>query len=814
MSDDMWFIKKTTRTINQTDHLNNQHHLPFAMQVVNNSSIKIANSLNDEGILIGSNAVAAAGAQSEFIAANMIQAHALKCCLILRAGDLSQANKTRCAKSGMNLTKTSNQGLFKGAIAEEQRFGRIENDGMPTPQNYKDEVHLKLDPAAPSYQHTMQLDINMLDILKVTKPGGDMEILGFNQLDGILRLGYKHNCGPRKDVPSPIGFNGQFIINLYEGVQKPQFYSIARDKPENQPDWNAVKRVIAKPAILEVIPDKIYEHYFNHSFVLNYTEKKTANPQPNEIRKAKVFANRPRNATEFIKRMSKQNELTKHLSQCPSLAKIVQKLKENLQTEKTKELMLQIYDEGGSIIASDWDGMALGHNPALEERFTEELNTQEPGSEGLNQQEILLTRANLYLKQMRHKAQKKQEKKQNLYAFEQQILSFNSITEIISDFALARAGIITSHEFVFQHVLNHAYADPGNTFYGEKYPFQIVQRIFDQLLISEEHLSTNELHFVASQLLKTELITHDKYCSKAILNQLAQHITDHLNLAQKYHKLNYILPHLDHDINIHDLYQHGFDMRNRQGCNIKGAWLLISDDGGLFYGKKQEQLIEVLLTGNLLEKNHLDINPRAEMAVGWHRVISRQIALKQKIPEKTLKQSQEFKKSHHLLPDKHSTFKKTSPNTTTKIARPQYLLENVQTFFGFGFAKKWNNKLSRLEQIIKDFKQIANLYKSDIEKISDMQNFNATFVLMLKLKEIIKNKKDYVSMFKVIQSLTELLAEIEDEIPDMIAGEDQKIALVLLKAIKKNLALIVSNVKECSSEDKSAFLNNPSKRTI
>lgn len=69
------------------------------------------------GLQTGTEAMKACGAQSEFIAHNIIQAQSLKSPLILRAGDPPQYNKSRSPKRGVNLTKTSKQGFFKGALS-------------------------------------------------------------------------------------------------------------------------------------------------------------------------------------------------------------------------------------------------------------------------------------------------------------------------------------------------------------------------------------------------------------------------------------------------------------------------------------------------------------------------------------------------------------------------------------------------------------------------------------------------------------------------------------------------------------------------
>lgn len=635
-------------------------NLPFAMQVVSNPKVTVANK-GAPGVLIGAQAMIAVGAQSEFVTANIMQAHALNCSIILRAGDPPQYNKNRGPKSGVNLSKTSKQGFFKGALAEEVRFARIEN-GKPKPHHAKDEAHLSLKPTDPEYQHTMQLDINMRDILREVGPEGDLRVLGFNPYTGLLRFEYKEGRGPSPDSNPPPGFNGQFVVNLSAGENNPIFYSREWDKAEHDKDWDASQGIITKPPEL-AIPDELYKKIFNHTFKLQYTESKSPNPDESELKNAKVFANRARSAEEFKQTMGADHPHYGLIEKCSTLEKVLDELKTQLGEEVASQVILEVYNKGGLIVAGDWDGMALGHPPGLNPKYAEVINVFAPKEEGIRNKEELLDRSDAYLEEIQEQAKQKKLEGTPLSSFEEKALSIPSITEIVSDFALARAGCITPHEFVYQQVLNHAYRDTLNAHYGEKYDTDAVQKAMDKLVSLKDIVTQDNILQVAKQLVQAEMmLTHD-HISSTLLNQIAEHMASHFILATK-NQDPYVLPHLQHDVNVHDLYQHGFDMRNPYGSNLEGAWLLITADGSTIYGETQEQLVEVLLTGDFLEKNHIEVNHGADMKAGWERVIERQLQLKQTIPPQTMAAYEEFHKAQHM-----SRFKQCKEQVTQlKIA--------------------------------------------------------------------------------------------------------------------------------------------------
>lgn len=658
-------------------HIKPKESLTFLEKIIDNPRLSIARKRGENGILVGNTAMMAAGVQSEFLAVNIAQAHALQSAIILRSGEPPQYNKQRSPKSGINLTKTSKQGFFKGALSQELRFSRLNNEQNPLPHHDKDTEHLALPITHPDYQHVMRLDINMLDILREVSPQGDLKVLGFNINTGMLRLEYRKNKGPRTDYIPPLGFNGQFIIHLYEGHYVPQYYSREWDAPEYHSDWDANQQIIKKPLALSEIPDNIYQQFFKCQFYVHYSETKTANPLPKEIYSAKVFANRPRSAIEFKAAMGSSHPYFNVIESQKNLADILTTLV-TLLPKDAEDVILEVYNKGGRIVAGDWDGMALGHPPDLNPLYAKEINTLSPGIEGLENQALLIDRTDHYLYELKEAALKKQVDGHSLLPFEEKILSISSITAIVSDFCLARAGCITPHEFLFQQILNDAYRDELNSHYGDRYDNSVVQQVMKKLLFASGNFSSAEQFDITCQLLKVEFAASNyhsldgRVISGGMINKLATHIVNQLLVVKQDNLDTFILPHVSHDLNVHDLYQHGFDMRNPYDANLEGNWLLINSDGTVLFGENEEQLIEVLLTDDFLESNRIDINHAADMSAGWSRVITKQLALGQAIPAKTLVNYETFqaKKMKHYFLGLKSKGAGTSSNEETQQNAP------------------------------------------------------------------------------------------------------------------------------------------------
>lgn len=627
-------------------------------------------------LLHGEAAMKACGAQPTFIDQNILQAQALRSPIILRAGDPPQYNKHRSPKSGVNLSKTSKQGFFKGALAKEQRFARLDEHRMPKAHHDKDRAHLALPITHPEHQHTMHLDISMHDILREVGPGGDLRVLGFNKHNGTLRLAYKDGHGP-----NPADFHGQFIVNLYLEDRSPQFFSRPWDRPEASPDWDPATRVISKPAELAAIPDDVYEEVFHSKFKVSYTEEQTPSPDFRDIMRCEVFANRPRDAESFkgtvdmlavrnsgsawpkvrqiindeMERLGKpitDMSLAEVFTALTRKAEILDQIAEMGVLPGTADdiftgwtfdpdiFIRDVYDTAGSIVAGDWDGMALGHPPEIKKEYREVYNTfAMPPAEARRNIGLLMEKSNAYLAEIKAAALEKPEAARS--PFECKALSITRMEDIVSEFAQARAGCITPHEFLFQQILNDAYRDEANAHYGIDYGCANLQTAMNTLLT--QHYE--EGYHRAGQLARVERVlagvlrggdpTAALPVPTDIFEKMVTHLDKHLTKAIHEGKREYVLPHVDHDMNVHNLFQHGFDMRNPYGSNLEGPWLFVSPDGGVLYGDRQEQLIEVMLTGDFLERNLIDISHGADMTVGWDRVVARQLELGQEVPELT-----------------------------------------------------------------------------------------------------------------------------------------------------------------------------------
>jgi hypothetical protein len=612
------------------------------------------NSVEKLKISSGQTAKEKSGAQPEFIAANQLQANSLNNLLILRAGNPPQYNHQRSSKSGYNLSKTSNQGVFQGYLVTEERFGRITGRDADGPKfmeiHKKDKEHMKENVFHEAYQHRMPLDLAMEDILRVIGPNGDMHVLGYE--NGQLRLGYNENKG---------GFDGQIVLDFEKNSREaPKFYSRPWDKPEHQKDWDPEKNVIRKPEALKLMPDEDYKKYFHSLVDVQYTEDQKKDPNPGELKPAEVFANRVRTPKEFCdtleeildldvdEKLNVPNALIEQLRAQKDYTALLEILKE---TNGGAEIIQAVYNKSGKIVTGDWDGMALGHPPGIASQFRQVYNTFDTKTD---QKPALLAATQDYFDKLRTQALGKITKqdgshfkdyadylqylKENpefrpappLSAFEKSILmSPENIGDFISPFALSRAGCITPHEFLFQQILNSNYRSKENLHYGESFDMEKLQNVFNSL--KEKH-PTMATHQEIEDSLKNEY----RNLPQIYVQQMVDHLSKHLHVAHHQNAKDYKLPHPQYDANVHELYQHGFDMRNPYGSNLDGAWLMVTPNGGTYYGNEESQLTELLMVPGILESNLMDINWGANMSKGWDKVVCHQLELGQDVPNNTL----------------------------------------------------------------------------------------------------------------------------------------------------------------------------------
>lgn len=103
--------------------------------------------------------------------------------------------------------------------------------------------------------------------------------------------------------------------------------------------------------------------------------------------------------------------------------------------------------------------------------------------------------------------------------------------------------------------------------------------------------------------------------------------------------------------------------------------------------------------------------------------------------------------------------------------------------------------VDQVEKIIKKFKELAGLQKTDLGSTAEMPNYNASYTQILKLKKIFSSNSDQAAILNKIDTLlTGSLAEMTDELPKMIAAENQEAAFVVYEQIKENFVLIKNSI--------------------
>jgi hypothetical protein len=545
--------------------------------------------------------------------------------IILRAGAPPVYNQKRGPKTGLNYTKTSNQGLFKGSLAADVMFTRLsKNTSMG--HDTKDAERLKLKPSNPNYQHTLALSVTMQDILREISPEGDLKVLGYSK--GMLRLAYKQGKGDPQ-------FHGQFVINLNQGDSTPIFYTRPWDRPSHHPKWDAQKKVITKPDVLDMIPDDVYAHVFGHIFTVSYGEVQT--DDLSQIKDAHVFANTPRTTHEL--RSAIKHTLT------PEQDKDALHAIENLATACTmsqllaclsEEQILRVYDAHALITTGDWDGLALGHPPAdrlkgMHQDVMHVYNTFGTDKKAFLETKKLVSASCDYFHYLKNNTELSATPLGRLLS------TIDEPRQLFSNFSIARAGCITPHEFLFQQLINYSYRDKNNRAYGNQDGITALKEAFDAVrpLLTTKNLKDYDA------IEATALHTFQKAITNInmtfpIQDQYTEHLKSHLKIALEQGDPNYHLPHPEHDQNIQDLFQHGFDMQNPTAANVDGPWIMITPEGGILYGDTQKQLIDTMLLDDFLLQNIIQINPHVDMQAGWGHVITKQIALGQTIPSTTL----------------------------------------------------------------------------------------------------------------------------------------------------------------------------------
>tara|TARA_R110002110_G_scaffold415856_3_gene658424 strand:- start:3446 stop:4336 length:891 start_codon:yes stop_codon:yes gene_type:complete len=295
------------------------------------------------------------------------------------------------------------------------------------------------------------------------------------------------------------------------------------------------------------------------------------------------------------------------------------------------------------IITGDWDGLAIGHPPSLPAYANEVYNTF--SSDPLQQYHLLKSARMLFHeKQIITKA--KLERADKLSDLEQAILKIN-YEDLYTDFSLSRAGCITPFEFLNNSLANYLYRKHRDNDIRDRSKLKGYQESFEiALLFGRKNLSAghdlNEVIISAKELATknyrqqvSDNTKNDKSESHAF-NTINARVLEKIHQALEYniqeeHRLYNLtegainlltsstvpeIAHPDFDSNIQNLFQHGYDMRNPYGSNLEGAWLMITNEGMLIHGSTQKQLLDIMLSGDFLEKNHIDVNFAADMSQG------------------------------------------------------------------------------------------------------------------------------------------------------------------------------------------------------
>lgn len=580
------------------------------------------------GLKSGNKALMASGMQLELAAHLMTQCLSTGSSIVLRAGSPPVYNQKRGPKTGLNLTKTSTQGLFKGSLAADVMFTRLD-DKTRTGKGHdkKDAKHLQLPIDDPEYQHTVVLPITMQDILREVGEEGDLTVLGYD--NGKLRLAYKEGKGD-------INFHGQFIVDLKASDPSPIFYSRPWDKPSHHPDWDNEQQVITKPAALSAVPDEVYRLVFSNIFSVQYSDTVSSDLTTLAIKDAKVFANTPRTAMDLFAAIQDSGVIQG--ARLNDIRDIAQNgtMKDVLDVLSHDEIK-QVYDSCALVTTGDWDGLALGHPPALLKGFPKEqmrvYNTFDVEKKIDEMSGLLEASVELF-----HYLKNNPEVQNTPLG-----TLLNGVTDpqdLFNEFSLARAGCITPYEFLYEQLINYSYRDEANLAYGDQQGMAAVQQGIQAGLNKAVLLGKSvEPEDLLQRSLNAAL---EEYRSKVgnEVNQaqrllLEEHLSNHLKLAIQQQNYHYVVPNLGYDQNVQNLFQHGFDARNPYGSNLEGAWLMVTDAGGVVYGDTQEQLVQVLLTSDFLERNHFEVNFKADMSKGWADVVGRQLELGQDVSPKT-----------------------------------------------------------------------------------------------------------------------------------------------------------------------------------
>ena len=390
-----------------------------------------------------------------------------------------------------------------------------------------------------------------------------------------------------------------------------------------------------------MIPDEVYQQTFSNLFGLNYTEHQRKDCQPEDIKEVLVFANTPKTSVELLNAIKE----TKGLNLKLKTRDILNSMDANtnmfdiLAQLNNKQIKI-LYDSCGLITTGDWDGLLLGH-PSLSElidlpkNITRVYNTLKKHHSGYEERKEFKTACCEYMTYL---------KSNNLFANTRTgklLQSINNPFDFFSDFSIQKAGCITPYEFVFTQLINYSYQDRKNDAYGEPIKLEALQK---SLILGVK--SRKSKSAAAKCPLDICLESYKKEAQvSSVSKKIKGYLEEHLKRAQVNPNQACVLPHPDYDPNVHELFQHGFEIRNPSEPHLDGSWLMISSEGAILYGETEEQLTSTLILGDFLEKNSIDIPDNVSMNKGWGMIVEKQLLLGQRINTNTFKKFQAWKAS-------------------------------------------------------------------------------------------------------------------------------------------------------------------------
>lgn len=627
------------------------------------------------GILYGSAAIKKSGLSHELISHMTLLVQHLKVSLVLQPIPQARLNRPGAPKSADTKTKTSNHGFFRGYIAAESRFTRLDREGNPIGYDRNDE---KERATADESRLTLPLYVGLTEIQNVLAEGGDLELckIGKNR----LYFTYRKNRGP-------VGFHGQFYIDMNEGNENVELAAPVLPQQQHKVEHSNSSKNRPKSltdAIIRRLKGKVFK-----VFIIEDSKTGVCH-EAKIIGKVPQLLSRYQQAIyqELLQKDNHQcfeqfDSLIKKVLSAKSIVEIHAALKMQYKDEKSFELFFHnLLTAIAEPIISDLDGIIFGHPSTLPESFRQQFNTNS-SSERDQQRSELLKRSIAYFNYERKKviATLEAYNHQKLNTLLGQLLSsplqddavnksiiisqlrkaiehhqiranpiiylyltINNFGEIVHNDALNNAGCITPFEFVNQQIINYTHSLPNNDILGVEVEIPYLQAALQQGL--QQYFSDNEKQRSidlaiekAIRFFKRKHKTSQPELSEVTHANCITHLKLHLKFAIKnraHDWQHYQIPHPDYDHYVHHYFQHGFAMRNPNSPDCGGAWFMIDADGFLLYGENQTQLTQVMLRPGYLEQNRLDVSPLVEMEQGWGDIVRQQIILGQSVPQETL----------------------------------------------------------------------------------------------------------------------------------------------------------------------------------